>query len=73
MLKKFLRRDQPPPDNTIPESNYPIAKSGKELLALPARDAQLRKIKRLFSVTEEIWQNWPLKSNCKREKTNLGF
>lgn len=38
-------------------SKYARAKTGVELIASPARQALVKKVKRLFSVTDEVWNN----------------
>ena len=57
MLTTFFRRkpDQNEVVQTLPK--YSIARSGKDLLNTSERQALIRKIKRLFSITEEVWAN----------------
>lgn len=38
-------------------SQYKISKTGRELISEPTRIVLVRKIKRLFSITEEVWVN----------------
>lgn len=53
MLSKLFRREE----KTIPQpsSNYLIARTGQDLLQKEGRAVLIRKIKRLFSITEEVW------------------
>ena len=54
MLKRFRRK----PETTVPEvltQKYPVALSGKDLLSIKKRQELISKIKRLFSVTEPVW------------------
>ncbi|MFK5948251.1 MAG: TraI domain-containing protein, partial [Methylococcales bacterium] len=37
------------------ETTYLLSKSANELLATPKRQAEIKKIKRLLSITEEVW------------------
>lgn len=57
MLTTFFRRK--PNQNEVVQTlpKYSIARSGKDLLNTSERQALIRKIKRLFSITEEVWAN----------------
>lgn len=57
MLSTFFRKSAT--GSSVPPNSpkkYAIAKTSRELLGTPSREDLLRKIKRLFSVTEEVWQ-----------------
>lgn len=54
MLTELFRRK---PDHVDPPPKYPIAKSGKDLLNTTERLTLIRKIKRLLSITEDVWEN----------------
>ncbi|MBL4868489.1 MAG: TraI domain-containing protein [Pseudomonadales bacterium] len=60
MLRKWLRRNKTP---NIPgtsensDTKYPIVTSGKVLLEVPSRTSLVLKIKRSFSITEDVWEN----------------
>lgn len=54
MLAKLFRRKPTIPD-TKQKSKYLIAQTGRELLLLGRRPSYVTKIKRSFSVTEEVW------------------
>jgi len=54
MLKNFFSLKNKPPLEI--NSRYLRAKAGESLLDTPERQAHLRKIKRLLSITDEIWQ-----------------
>lgn len=60
MLRRFFPKktdasEGEPVNNVI--SQYKISKTGRELLSEPNRTVLVRKIKRLFSITEEVWIN----------------
>lgn len=52
----FKRKPSRTNEEPVP-TKYAQAKSGKELLESPERSALIRKIKRLFSITEDVWAN----------------
>ena len=39
------------------ETTFLLSKSAKELLATPKRQAEIKKIKRLLSITEQVWKD----------------
>ena len=52
----FKRKPSRTSEEPVP-TKYALAKTGKELLESPERSALIRKIKRLFSITEDVWAN----------------
>lgn len=52
IISLFKRKNN---STELVESKYALAKSGRELLNVEPRAVLLRKIKRLFSVTDEVW------------------
>ncbi|WP_444928307.1 MobH family relaxase (plasmid) [Microbulbifer sp. TRSA002] len=57
MLITLFKRKRNKSDVETAPSKYAQAKSGKELLEPPKRSTLIRKIKRLFSITEDVWNN----------------
>ncbi|QFT57159.1 MobH family relaxase [Microbulbifer sp. THAF38] len=57
MLITLFKRKRNKSDVETAPSKYAQAKSGKELLESPKRSTLIRKIKRLFSITEDVWNN----------------
>lgn len=57
MLSTIFRRKPAQAGDQLLVTKYPIASSGRELLSSPGRTALIRKIKRLFSITEDVWVN----------------
>lgn len=56
MLAKLLPKKKQPETKPVKEqSKYLIARTGTEVLNTPDRQALVKKIKRVFSVTEEVW------------------
>lgn len=56
MLAKLLpKKKQPEQKATKAQSKYLVAKVGSDVLNTPERQALIKKIKRVFSVTEEVW------------------
>ena len=56
MLSKIFPRKKETVVTEVSGSKYPLAKSGKQLLSTPGRTTQVKKIKRLFSTTEDVWE-----------------
>lgn len=58
MLKKIFKKKE---EKTISEpstqSAYPVALSGSDLISVSHRQAVILKIKRLFSITEDVWND----------------
>lgn len=57
MITTFFRRKTDPKKLTEPKQKYAISKIGKDLLSSTERQNHIRKIKRLFSITEDVWTN----------------
>lgn len=57
MLSTIFKRKSVPVSKQPLATKYPIARSGKDLLSSQERTALVRKIKRLFSITENVWAN----------------
>ncbi len=53
LIKNKFKKTNP---QEIPETTFHVSKSADELLSSPKRKTELKKIKRLLSITEEIWQ-----------------
>ena len=53
----FTRQSSQIINKTLSNSKYHIAKSGQELLLNQERQVVIRKIKRLFSITDDVWKN----------------
>lgn len=57
MLSTLFKRKPTQDSDPKQAKKYSVAKSGKDLLVSPERSALIRKIKRLFSITEDVWTN----------------
>lgn len=57
MLSTIFKRNPSRSISETAQTKYAQAKSGKDLLKSPNRAALIVKIKRLFSITENVWDN----------------
>ena len=57
MLKNLLKFKPGRVAEKPQRRKYAVSKTGKELLSNPERATLVRKIKRLFSITEDVWAN----------------
>ena len=55
MIINLFRKKSSSENIVTTSKKYPIAKTGKQLLVSEKRSAIIKKIKRLFSITEEVW------------------
>lgn len=55
MLTTFFRRKQEQNEVVQTSPKYSVARSGKDILNTSERQALIKKIKRLFSITDEVW------------------